>query len=187
MKICFQQYKPSRQLYTLGIAGLALASVSVSAIVLFHYGVYWVNSSDYVMALKAIGPGFIFALAFLPKEMLVITQESDGLMMHKEYLFPSFKIALAKRALPKIDYVCAFCQLQSDSDNEGNANYSYVYDVNAWYGNKHIKLCSQYTEEEAINVATKLAVYLQCELLDATDHDNKKWIEISSKSHESTS
>lgn len=111
--------------------------------------------------------------------MLVVTKDVKGITMHTEYIFTFFNIALPKKALPEIDYVCAFCQLQSDSDNAGNIDYSYVYDVNAWYGNKHIKLCSQYNAEAAMEVATKLANYLKCDLLNATDHNNKEWIELS--------
>ena len=182
MKMCFQQYKPSRQQYTLGVAGLVLGLICISTIALFRFNVDWINASDYVMAVKAVGPGLIFAIAFLPKKMLAITKDSKYLTMHTEYRFAFFSIALPKKPLPKIDYVCAFCQLQSDSDNYGNIDYSYIYDVNAWYGNKHIKLCSQYTADEAMQVATKLAIYLQCDLLNATDPNNKEWIEVSCKS-----
>ncbi|WP_154652582.1 hypothetical protein [Flavobacterium rivuli] len=150
MKMYFQQYKPSQAQYTLGIAGLVVALISIIIIVLFCNKVYWIGSSDYVMAIKAIGPGLVFAIAFLPKKMLVITKGLKCITMHTEYIFMFFSIALPKKTLPEIDYVCAFCQLQSDSDNAGNIDYSYIYDVNAWYGNKHIKLCSQYNAESAM-------------------------------------
>ena len=181
MKMRFQQYRPSQQQYILGVAGLLLAFLCSSTIVLFYYNVYWITPSGYILAVKAVGPGLIAALAFLPKKMLVITKGLKGITMHTEHLFIVFSIAFTKKALPEIDYVCAFCQLQSDSDNEGNIDYSYVYDVNVWYGNKHIKLCSQYSAEEALRVAKELAIFLKCDLLNATDPGNKEWIEISYK------
>jgi len=179
MKMSFQQYRPSTSHYAIGILGLLVAAISIIIIIAFNYRVYYVNGFDYLMALKVVGPGLILAFVFLPKRMLVISKSSNGLMIHTEYLLAFFKIAFQKKPLPKIDYVCAFSQLQSDSDNEGNVNYSYIYDVNAWYGNKHIKLCSQYTPEEAMRVATKIAIYLECDLLNSTDQNNREWIEIS--------
>jgi hypothetical protein len=181
MKMSFQQYRPSTSQYAIGILGLLVASISTCIIIAFNYKLYSVSSFDYLMALKVVGPGLILTFVFLPKRMLVISKTSKGLMIHTEYVLAFFKIAFRKKPLPKIDYVCAFSQLQSDSDNEGNANYSYIYDVNAWYGNKHIKLCSQYTPEEAMRVATKIAIYLECDLLNSTDQSNREWIEISHK------
>lgn len=179
MKMYFQQYKPSQGQYALGIAGLVLALVDIVVIILFNYKVHWLLSPYYyLMALKTIGGGLLLAIVFLPKKMLVVTKTLKGITMHTEYLSAFFRIALPKKPLPDIDYVCAFCQLESDSDNAGNIDYSYVYDVNAWYGNKHIKLCSQYNADEAMLVATQLAIYLQCDLLNATNHSNREWIEI---------
>ena len=106
--------------------------------------------------------------------------------MHTEHRFIFSSIPFPKKTLPTIDYVCAFCQLQSDSDNEDNIAYSYTYDVNAWYGNKHIKLCSQYSAEEAMHVATKLALALNCDLLNSTDPDSKVWIEVPYKNNDVT-
>jgi len=178
MKMSFQQYKPSQLQYILGIAGLLWALFSVIIITLFYNNVYFISPPYYNMVFKCLGPALIFVIAFLPKKMLVIYRDIKCTTVYTEYRFGVISIALPKKTLPKIDYVCAFCQLQSDSDNQGNIDYSYIYDVNAWYGNKHIKLCSQYSAEESMVVATKLAVFLQCDLLNATDHSNRQWVEI---------
>lgn len=68
MKMYFQQYKPSQAQYTLGIAGLIVALISVVIIVLFCYKIYGIGSSDYILAIKAIGPGLIVAIAFCLKK-----------------------------------------------------------------------------------------------------------------------
>lgn len=178
MKISFQQYKPSQLQYVLGIAGLLWALFSTIIIILFYNKVYFISPHHYIMVFKCLGPALIFAIAFLPKKMLVIYKDIKCATVYTEYRFAAISIALPKKTLPKIDYVCAFCQLQSDSDNKGNTSYSYIYDVNVWYENKHIKLCSQYSGEEAMRVATELAIFLDCDLLNATDYCNKEWVEI---------
>lgn len=181
MKMAFQQYKPSGWQYALGITGLLGVIAAVIIIVLFNCTEAQISPLIYEMTLRFIGVGVVLALAFLPVRMLLITLGTKNCTMHSEYRFLFFRIPMPKKSLPEFDYICAFRQLQGDEDNEGNVDYTYIYDVNAWYGNRHIKLCSQYTAEEAVRVATKVAVALNCELLDATNPANKTWITLPAK------
>lgn len=178
MKIALQHRKPTTWHYTLGVGGLFVGVFGIIAIVLFNYKIYFLPSEVYAYLLQLTGPGIVLACAFLPKKMLVITIGAKKCTMHYERRLLFIKIPMPKKTLPQIDYVCAFQQLQSDSDNEGNTWYSYTYDVNAWYGNKHIKLCNQDNAEEAMRVATELAIAFNCELFDATNPDDKKWVEL---------
>jgi hypothetical protein len=181
MKLAFQQYKPSRWQYALGIAGLLGTITAIGIIILYNCTNIPVSFVIYDISLRCIGVGAVLALAFLPVRMLVITLGTKNCTMHLEHRFAFLRIPMPKKPLPEFDYICAFSQLQGDEDNEGNASYSYIYDVNAWYGNKHIKLCSQYTAEEAMRVATKVALALNCELLDATNPADKIWITLPAK------
>ena len=174
MKVALQQYKPSGWYYALGYISIV---VVIADILVLGFADY-VRIIDRVillnLALHSIGPATIFVIAFLPKKMVVI--DTVLKTMHTEYVLFSIRLPIVKQPLPNIDYISAFCQLQSDADNEGNIDYSYVYDINLWYGNKHIKLCSQYTPEEALQMGKKLAAALNCNLLDATRPFEKEWI-----------
>lgn len=174
MKFKVQQYKPSKSQYVLGIAGLLYFLVGIAVIVLYNNDLFKIDGLLYKFMVRYVGVGLVFAIAFLSVKLLVV--DIDEKSMYTEYKFLIFKIPFPKKSLPVIDYVCAFCQLQSDRDNKDNVMCSYVYDVNAWYGNKHIKLCSQYTAKEAMLIATKLADGLNCNLLNATDPENKVWV-----------
>lgn len=174
MKIALQQYKPSPWQYAIGCINLLIFIADIVLLILWYvFHAAWVLPF-FTIVLPSLAVAPTLVIAYLPVKM-VVTDISKK-TMHTEYRLFFMRFSGAEKTLPDIDYVSAFCQLQSDEDNSGNVDYSYVYDINLWYGNKHIKLCSQYTPEEALRMGKKLSIAFNCDLLDATRPNQKEWI-----------
>ena len=176
MKIALQQFKPSPWQYILGLLSALVFLGGIVNLVLW----YGFNDKAALMFLGftmcTTAPALIFMCAFLSVKMVVI--DTDKKTMHSERRFLFLKLPRAKKPLPEIDYVSAFCQLQVGESARGRGREieTHIYDVNLWHGNGHINLSSQYTPEEALRMAKQLAEALHCGLLDATDPDNKIWL-----------
>ncbi len=184
MKMAFQQYKPSPEQHFLGMCGLLYLTGCIILVLLdFVFGIY-INPGLLGIAAYGSFPALVGACIYLPAKVLVINLKRQTLHYERRFLFIS--IPMPKKPLPQIEYISAFYQLVSDGDEMEGPNYSYTYDVNAWYGNRHLKLCSQYTADAALRTAHKIAFALKCDLLDATNPEHKVWMELPwNKSEES--
>lgn len=83
--------------------------------------------------------------------------------------------------LPEIDYISVFRQAWSkDSDGDGRTDSSgYVYDVNVWHNtSKHFTIYTNGYPEASLEMGRQLAVKLNTDLLDATDPQNKEWVDL---------
>jgi len=176
MKIALQQFKPSPWQYILGLLSALAFFGGIVNLVLW----YGFNNPDAILYLGfsmcVTAPALVLMCAFLSVKMVVVNTVKKT--MHSERRFLFLRLPRAKKPLPEIDYVSAFCQLQVGESARGRGREieTHVYDVNLWHGTHHINITSQYTPEEALRMATKLAEALHCGLLDATDPDNKVWL-----------
>lgn len=83
--------------------------------------------------------------------------------------------------LPEIDYISVFRQAWSkDSDGDGRTDSSgYVYNVNVWHNtSKHFTIYSNGYPEASLEMGRQLALKLNTDLLDATNPQNKEWVDL---------
>ena len=83
--------------------------------------------------------------------------------------------------LPNVEYISVFRQAWSkDSDGDGITDGSgYRYDVNVWYNaSKHFTIYTNGYPEASLEMGRQLALRLNTDLLDATDPQDKKWIDL---------
>jgi hypothetical protein len=176
MKIALQQFKPSPWQYVLGLlSALVFLGGLLNLVVWYGFN----NKAAHMFlgfTMCTTAPALIFMCAFLSVKMVVVDTVKKTIHSERRFLF--LKLPRAKKPLPEIDYVSAFCQLQigESARGQGREIESHIYDVNLWHGTHHIFLCSQYTAEEALHMARQLAEALHCGLLDATDPYNKVWL-----------
>ncbi|AWH84622.1 hypothetical protein HYN59_05590 [Flavobacterium album] len=81
--------------------------------------------------------------------------------------------------LPQIEYVSVFKQRTISDDGRHPHTRSIRYDVNVWYGiSKHFTIYSNVEIEPAYNIAMRIAVKLNTDMLDATIPNDFKWVEL---------
>jgi hypothetical protein len=75
------------------------------------------------------------------------------------------------RNLPEIDYVSVFKQPKANGD--------FVYETNLWYGqNKHFNIYESTDSSPVFIMGETVAKALNVRLLDATEPNNYKWVEV---------
>lgn len=84
--------------------------------------------------------------------------------------------------LPQIEYVSVFKQGTISDGGRHPHTRSNRYDVNVWYGiSKHFTIYSDVEMEYAYDMAMRLAVKLNVDMLDATIPNDFKWVELPAK------
>jgi hypothetical protein len=80
----------------------------------------------------------------------------------------------------KIEYVSFFRQLYADQEAyDEEKNISIAYDVNLWYGDdRYITLTSYNSKLPAFKFARRLATQLNIRMLDSTEPNDYKWVEL---------
>lgn len=75
------------------------------------------------------------------------------------------------KTLPKIDYVSVFKQPKE--------NGNYIFETNLWYqGNKHFNIYENLYLDPAFLMGESVAKTLEVKLLDATEANNFKWVNL---------
>lgn len=176
MKITLQQFKPGVPLYLLGLLSLVVLITDTGwLIACYVFGKYYTPLAA-SLVLRSIVPAFIVSVLVLQVKKSVL--DLDKKEIKTAFHILGIGIPLSTKPLPKIDYVSVFCQLHltGSGRNIYRQVASHTYDINLWYGPRHIKLCSQYSAEEALGMARQVAEALNCGLLDATDPHDKVWL-----------
>ncbi|HNP33024.1 MAG TPA: hypothetical protein PKN96_07000 [Flavobacterium sp.] len=113
---------------------------------------------------KAFGTLLALGISFSITKTVLIDTDSD-LLISRFCVGPFSRDVKSK--VPQLEYVSVFL------DSKEN------YEVNLWYvRNKHYRMYDFDKKETAIEFATKVALKLKIDLLDATEKGNSKWIDL---------
>jgi hypothetical protein len=90
------------------------------------------------------------------------------------------KISFGKwHHLPNIEYVSVFKQETTSDDGRHPPRRTDRYDVNVWYGvSKHFTIYSSVEMQPAYDMAYRIALRLNVDMLDATIKNNSVWVRM---------
>ncbi|QEE48553.1 hypothetical protein FUA48_02885 [Flavobacterium alkalisoli] len=125
--------------------------------------------SSYAFAFVAL----FFVVAFLSTMCFKIDLRKNR--FKEEYAFGPFKWGRWK-SFPKgeLDYVSLFKQLYRDEEGDGSVSYH----INLWYKDETYFNLYVSDYDVCLALATSLAKKLNISLYDATDPQDKKWVEL---------
>jgi hypothetical protein len=83
------------------------------------------------------------------------------------------------RSIGKIEYVSVFRQFYADQEWENEKDISIAYTVNLWHSeNRNVTLTTYTDKLSAFKFAERLAIQLNIGLLDSTEPNDYKWVEL---------
>lgn len=117
-----------------------------------------------------------FALGLRSSVVINICFDLKHSKYKKEFAVGPIKVG-KWRYLPNIDYISVFKQsLRRDGEGEP---VIYIYNVNVWYDtSKHFTIYSNEEPEPAFEMARYMALKLHIDVLDATEPNDFKWIDM---------
>ncbi|MEO1012508.1 MAG: hypothetical protein AAFX53_14475 [Bacteroidota bacterium] len=155
---------------------LIIASAHYTAIISLLF--FFFISFEFTTEVKRLKGSFSFlelALYLLPSA-LYFSLVKDVLfdLVNRKYK-EQYRVGPLKfgqwRRLPKIDYVSVFKQPKADG--------GFVYETNLWYNrNKHFNIYESDSPDAVFLMGESVAKALHVKLLDATEPNDYKWVEV---------
>ncbi len=125
------------------------------------------ESPTFKLTLQSLNGSFIplwlfLAIQLLQKKSVAFDFKNDNIIL-TYFIGPVSHKKTAK--IPELEYVAVF------------KNGRNLYEVNLWYkGNRHYKLDTFQTSDNAFDFASSISKKLNLDLLDSTERGNSNWI-----------
>jgi hypothetical protein len=155
---------------------LALAALffTLSVLLLFLFFSNWGNTTDLTKLKGRVGFLVFSIMTFANGLFFSIVRDCIFDLQKERYKiqYSVGPIRVGKwKGLPEIEYISVFRQLLT--------NGNYVFETNLWYAqNRHFKIYENLERTPAFEMGKEVAEILKVNLLDATEPNNFKWVDL---------